>query len=260
MLYFYTIITCIFSEHFIIINKRVSRVESCASSAIQTGSCWVDEKSYDLRYIIRIPLLHIDIYTSNVVALGLQRRSIYMRNTISLFKSSSRELRNVKCLTVSSMLMALSIILGYMSFYLSPSIRISFTYVPIAIIGILYGPVVGAFTAGAVDLLNFVLKPGGAFTPGITLCALLTGFTYGIFLYRKSFSITRLSLAVLCNTVFVDLLLKSYVLACLQGLPFIVSFAKRLPVQGIMLILNTIIIYLLVTALKKSHIFSLIRD
>ncbi|MDO5291193.1 MAG: folate family ECF transporter S component [bacterium] len=183
-----------------------------------------------------------------------------MRNTITMFKSSSKELKSVKCLTACSMLMALSIILGYMSFYLTESIRISFTYVPIAIIGILYGPIVGACTAGAVDLLNFVIKPGGSFAPGITLCAILTGFIYGFFLYRKNFTLIRLSLTVLCNTFFVDFLLKSYVLACLYGTSFIGYLGIRLPVQLIMLVLNTLIIYLLVNALKKSNVFSLIRE
>lgn len=182
-----------------------------------------------------------------------------MKNTMSIFKESSQEFKRVSCLTACAMLISLSVILGYFSIQATESIRISFTFIPIAIVGYLYGPIVGGIAGGTVDLINFMIKPGGSFTPGITLCAILTGFVYGLFLYRKNIKVTTIALAVFCNTLFVDLLLKSYVLALLYHTSYVAYLGIRLPVQAIMLVLNTILLTILMNGLQRSGILKMFK-
>ena len=61
--------------------------------------------------------------------------------------------------------------------------RISFVFVPIALGGAILGPLWNGLICVAADIAGFVLFPGqGAFFPGFTLSAFLTGYTYGFFL------------------------------------------------------------------------------
>lgn len=161
-----------------------------------------------------------------------------MKQAIARFKTSTFELKEVKCLAVTAMLVALSIILGALSFMPTPAIRISFAYFPVAIMGFLYGPVVGVCGAGAIDLINFMLKPMGGFNPGITLCALVTGLIYGVFLYQKKLTLPRVGIAFFTNALLANALLKSYFLAIMIGTSWSAQIITRLPVQGIMFVLE----------------------
>ncbi|MCL1845615.1 MAG: folate family ECF transporter S component [Defluviitaleaceae bacterium] len=65
-------------------------------------------------------------------------------------------------------------------------IRISFGFVCIAIIAMLYGPVFGGIAAVVADIVGITLFPtGGAFFPGFTISALVIGVVYGLFLHNK---------------------------------------------------------------------------
>ncbi len=182
-----------------------------------------------------------------------------MKHAISSFQSSSKELKSINCLATCSMLMAVSIVLGYFSIYLTESIRISFTIIPIVLIGYLYGPVVCGCAAAGVDIINYMMKPVAGFAPGITLCAVLAAMIYGFFLYQKNFNIVRLTIVSFFVRFFIDLLLKTYVLAGLYGRPFNVYLWTRLPVQVVMFLVNTVLIYILINALNKSGIFSILK-
>ena len=178
-----------------------------------------------------------------------------MKNALLRFKTSTFELKEVKCLAVTAMLVSLSIILGYLSFRPTPTIRISFTYFPVAIMGFLYGPVVSTCGAGAIDLINFILNPTGGFNPGITLCALLTGLIYGIFLYRGKLHKSNIIAGFFANTLLSNTLLKSYFLALMMGTSWSAQIIARLPVQIIMLVLESalfIVIYPKIKILKQK--------
>ena len=178
-----------------------------------------------------------------------------MKNELLRFKTSTFELRQVKCLTVTSMLVALSIILGYLSFMPTPSIRISFVYLPVAIMGFLYGPVVSICGAGTIDLINYILNPMGGFNPGITLCALITGLIYGIFLYQKKINWPRVAIAFFTNALISNWLLKSFFLAVLMGTSWSAQLITRLPAQIVMLVIESVVfmtIYPKIRVLKNK--------
>ena len=74
-------------------------------------------------------------------------------------------------------------------------LKISFGFIPIAVCGILAGPMWAALTAAASDVIGALLFPTGAF-----------GLIYGLFLYRKQESLIRcllctLAVAVVCNLI-----------------------------------------------------------
>ena len=61
-----------------------------------------------------------------------------------------------------------------------PALRLSFGDLPLIISGITLGPVYGAFTGVLADLLGYPLNPLGAYFPGFTLSAALSGFLPGL--------------------------------------------------------------------------------
>lgn len=61
-----------------------------------------------------------------------------------------------------------------------PALRIGFGGLPVIIAGILFGPLVGGAVGLVADLIGFMINPmGGAYFPGFTVSAALSGFIPG---------------------------------------------------------------------------------
>ena len=102
-------------------------------------------------------------------------------------RKRKKGLSNVKILTMSAMLTALSIVIGnfcktFLNFGVPPGLfRITFENFPIIIAGIMFGPWVGAFVGAASDVITFLLSPQSfALLPAVTLGASLVGFVSGL--------------------------------------------------------------------------------
>lgn len=75
------------------------------------------------------------------------------------------ELKNLRSLTGSGLLSALSVILNQFTIFFSQVLRVSFTFLPIALSGMLYGPVLTGSLGAVVDILKyFTRNDGGAFS------------------------------------------------------------------------------------------------
>ncbi len=99
------------------------------------------------------------------------------------FGKSALELKSIRCLTVTGILIALDVVLKLVSIKVSDSLKITFAYVALATIGMLFGPTVG-FLAGVItDVIGYFLSPEGGFSPLFTLIEALGAMIYGIFLY-----------------------------------------------------------------------------
>ena len=103
------------------------------------------------------------------------------------FKSSARELGNLRCLTVTGILIALDLVLkSFVTIrFPAPIGKISVAFVALAAIGMLYGPVVGALAGAITDILGLLVSQEiSAFNPLYTLVEVTAGFLYGMFLYN----------------------------------------------------------------------------
>ena len=96
-----------------------------------------------------------------------------------------RNRSNLKMICFSAMLIAIEIVLNRFLSINTLGLKIGFSFVPIVIAAILFGPVVAGVVYGAADLLGAILFPIGPYFPGFTICAVLMGMTYGVFLYKK---------------------------------------------------------------------------
>jgi len=86
---------------------------------------------------------------------------------------------NTKRLVVLAFLIALEIILTRFCSIQTPIVRIGFGFLPVAMMGILYGPLWAGIGYAAGDVLGMLIFPSAAYFPGFTLTAFLTGIIFG---------------------------------------------------------------------------------
>ncbi len=142
---------------------------------------------------------------------------------------------NVRTLIQVAMLIAIEIVLSRFCSITTPIMKIGLGFVPIAVCGMLYGPIWAGAAGGVADVIGAVLFPSGPFFPGFTVSAILTGVIFGMLLRRDETGWARLSLAVVLNTLGVSLCLNTYWLTHLWGTPFLVLLPTRV-VQALIMI------------------------
>lgn len=118
-----------------------------------------------------------------------------------------------KRVCVIAVLIAMQIVLGRIAaINVGSYLKISFGFIPIAVCGILTGPVWTLLMASVCDILGALLFPTGAFYWGFTLVAAVGGLIYGLFLYQKKQSILRCLLCTLTVAVICNILMNTYFL------------------------------------------------
>lgn len=107
---------------------------------------------------------------------------------------------NTQRLVLLALMVAMNVVLGRFSIQLVPEVRLSILgFLPIALAAHLMGPLYGALTGAAGDIVNFLLFTHvyGAYFPGYTLTAALSGLWYGLLLYRRKVTWPRAILTIL---------------------------------------------------------------
>ena len=99
---------------------------------------------------------------------------------------------DVKALVFAGVFIALTILLTYVFSIQTPFVRISFGFLPIAVYATMFGPFRAALMAAAADILGTVIFMSGAYFPGFTLSALLSGLIYGYFLHGHELTWQRI--------------------------------------------------------------------
>lgn len=167
-----------------------------------------------------------------------------MKKIIELYKASLKELRVTRNVVFCGLMAALAIVLGMVaSISIGQYIRIGFSGLPNRMVDFLFGPVVGCFFGGALDVLKYLMKPEGPFFFGFTFNAMLSGLIYGSILYRKPVSWKRIILAKFLVKLFVNCILGTLWLSMLYGNAFIVLLPARVIKNVIMLPIDCVILY-----------------
>ncbi len=102
------------------------------------------------------------------------------------FRISAKNLTKTRVICISAILAALFIVLYSIKLQLAPELRITFTFIPLALSGWLLGPVPAMLVGLVGDLIGCILFPAGPYFPGFTLTQILSGLIFGLFLYRKN--------------------------------------------------------------------------
>lgn len=157
-------------------------------------------------------------------------------------------------LVITAVLTALSVILTRVfSVQLTNEMRIGIGPLPIIMVGIAFGPLLGALSGLSADLIGFMINAGGQFHAGFTFSSLLTGLIPGIiafyFLKNKSLN-QKIILSILGVYGLIHLILNSYWLNGLYGTPFITLVTAR----ALKVMIEAIIVGVILKILMKRFI------
>ena len=124
---------------------------------------------------MRIPLLRCLLRRGNFAAQG------------GFFTAVKLKKLKTKELTMLSLLIALNVVMAeLLKIKIIPNVmELSFGFIPIAVTGMLFGPVGTIVVAVIADILGALIFSGGNFYFGYTLTALCTGLFYGVLLHEK---------------------------------------------------------------------------
>jgi len=182
-----------------------------------------------------------------------------MQKLATLFHDSYLEFKKTSTITTASMFAAIAVVLGSMSLEIGNYIKIGFSSIANQFVYYLFGPVVGGFFGGALDILKYFVKPTGEFFPGWTLSAMLAGVIYGCFFYKRKLSFLRVLAAELTVAVICNMLLGTLWLDIMYGKGFMVLLPARVIKNLIMSPVNALVFYTLVWSLEKSGVLRMVR-
>lgn len=153
----------------------------------------------------------------------------------------------LKDIPVISLLIALEFIMTRFLSITLPGIRFGFGFLPMALTGIIYGPLWGGAAYALSDIVGAVLIPSGtgAYFPGFTITAFLTGFVYGVFLHRRQVNLKTLIIPVFIICVVLNLGLNSVWLYMILGDGFWAYLPSRIANSCIMIVLQLVLIPML---------------
>ncbi len=165
----------------------------------------------------------------------------------SYWKKATMELKSTRKLVLLSILMAVTIITGVLSNMIGLYFfdrKVLFAFLPTAVTSLIFGPAVGLISGALTDIIGFFIFPTGAFFPGYTLSSMLSGFIYGLFLYRTRISVAKIFLAKLFVNIFVNAFLGAIWLSIMAGnKTFALYLSAGLIKNLVLLPLEVILIY-----------------
>lgn len=144
-----------------------------------------------------------------------------------------------------AVLVAIEVVLEHFCSFNTPLLRIGFGFVPLAVCGMLYGPLWAGAAGGLADVLGTFLSPYG-FYPPITLTAILMGVSFGLFLHGKNVRFFPNILGcTLVNCIGLILGLQSLWLCLLNQSPYLAILTIRLPQCGFSIAIYLVLLPLL---------------
>lgn len=182
-----------------------------------------------------------------------------MKHFCEKFCDSARELRNLRSLAGMAVLVALGVVLTYVSIPINENNRIGLVFLPQALMGMMYGPVAGTLAAAVGDIVGFIIKPTGPYFPGFTFTAMLSSMVYAFFYYRSKPVLWKAIVSKAMTTVLLNVMLNTLWVSVMYGTPFVASLWTRLPRIAVSLPIEIVILYLVMGAVSKALIHSKLR-
>ena len=155
--------------------------------------------------------------------------------------SNKAPILNTRTLVSLAALVAMEIVLSRFLSISAWNTKIGFSFVPVVVAAMLYGPVAGGIVGALGDFIGAILFPIGAYFPGFTLTAFLMGVVFGFFLHREQ-TIPRILAAVAVNQCVLSLCLNTLWISILYGSPYGPLFLTRIVQTVILFAVQTVTI------------------
>ena len=152
---------------------------------------------------------------------------------------------NTRRLVTIAFFIALEVILTRFLSIQTDFLRIGFGFLPVACVGILFGPLWAGAAYAVGDVLGMLIFPSGSYFPGFTLSAFLIGCIYGFFLYKKESSFRRILIPVLLVCMGVNLFVDTLWLNILYGQAYLALLPLRVIKCAVMVPIQLVLIKLI---------------
>ena len=172
-----------------------------------------------------------------------------MTNLRRQFRDSFHELKDVKALAMTAMLLAVAVVLGFYTLQVTDFIKIGFAFIADEMTGMM---------GGAADLVKFLVRPTGPFFPGFTISGAASGIIYGMVLYKKPPTLGRVALANGIVMIVVNICMNTYWLTLLYGDAFFAILPARIIKQAVMYPIYVALFYGVSRVLGKAKLFALV--
>lgn len=181
-----------------------------------------------------------------------------MQKIKNLFLDSARESKKTRTLVLTALFIALNVAMDVLGLriQLTQELRISFGFLTNAMIGMLFGPVVGLTAGAATDILSYLMHPAGAYFPGFTLTAMLGGLFYGLGLYKHKMTIGRALLTKTAVSLFLNICLNSLWLKLLYGKALMIILPARIGKNLMALPFEVALLYLVGRIVERINLRS----
>lgn len=161
----------------------------------------------------------------------------------------------IRQIVLMGLFIALEVILTRFCSINTPIVRIGFGFLPVAMLGILFGPLWAGICYALGDFIGMMLFPSGTYFPGFTLTAFLTGLTYGLLLHKKNITYPRAFLAAVAVCCLWNLCLDTYWLYLMTGKGIMVLLPARLIKVAIAIPIQTLLVPLIWNKYLKNIIY-----
>ncbi len=161
-----------------------------------------------------------------------------MKKDKNNFKNEYLKLDTYNLVTMA-MLVAMQIIFSRFLSFQAYNMRIGFSFVALAMAGMLLGPVRAGLVGMVADILGLFLFSGSTFNPGITFTTTCVGILFGVFLYKKP-TVIRCITATIIHQLLLSLCMNSLWLALMYGSTWSAMALSRLPQAGLMLVVESV--------------------
>lgn len=169
-----------------------------------------------------------------------------------LLSFKSKPLGNIRTLTGMALFLALYTVLRFVSINLSPTLRISFSFLALAASCLYYGLGPNLIFAFAADFLGFAVHPDGSYMPLFALVVMARAVIYSAFFYdRKTITVRRVLIAQLCTMVLCSLILNPMLLSFMYQTPYWAMFGVRLLKNALLYPIECAMLYLVLQGCLK---------
>ncbi|MDT2830106.1 folate family ECF transporter S component [Vagococcus carniphilus] len=152
-----------------------------------------------------------------------------------------------RTIALMGVLMALRIILSQFLSITTGFVKISFFFIPVVIMAILFGPIIAGSANALCDFIGAMLFPaGGLYFPGFTLTAFLSGIIYSSFYYKKDLTLKRIIIVNIIVTFILSLPLNTLWLYMMQGNAVFAFLPARIISSSIMCVVQIFITFAMV--------------
>lgn len=165
------------------------------------------------------------------------------------WRDAADNLHSVRWLTITALLTAARIALGSLFIPVGEASRIYISFFATALCATLCGPFLAGISGFGADIIGYLLFPSGAFFPGYTLTAILSGMLYALFFFRRPITLPRVFLAKFSVNFLINVGLGSLWSAMMFGKGYYYYLAKNLLKNAIMCPLETLLLFIFLKAM-----------